>query len=90
MNVWFSTHGVVRRIPELANISSTCIQQVCSLKGSMFSNLEKEVKWTIHVIELIQSSFPNWIPAQQYESAGLSFGLKLEFKTKCEPKVNKL
>ena len=30
--LWFSTHGAVRRIPELANLSSNCIQQVCSLK----------------------------------------------------------
>ena len=46
VNVWFSTHGVVRRIPQLANLSSNCIQQICSLKGSIFPNLDAEAKWT--------------------------------------------
>ena len=76
LNVWFSTHGVVRRIPQLANLSSNCIQQICSLKGAIFANIDDEAKWTAGVIEHVQASFPNWIPAQQYESAGLSFALK--------------
>ena len=73
--LWFSTHGAIRRIPHLANLSSNCIQQICSIKDT-FSSLEAESEWTVAVIESVQRSFPNWIPAQEYESAGLSFALK--------------
>lgn len=76
--LWFSTHGAVRRIPELANLSSNCIQQVCSLKvkhvtipsyfnfifKDVFTNPEEETKWTVSIVEAIQRTFPNWIPAQ--------------------------
>ena len=54
LNVWFSTHGIVRRDAELANLSSNCIQQICSLKGSVFSSIELEAKWTIDIIQLLQ------------------------------------
>ena len=60
LNVWFSTHGIVRRDPELANLSSNCIQQICSLKGAVFTSIEMEAKWTIDIIELLQE----WLETQ--------------------------
>jgi len=75
VNLWFSTHGIVRRSEKLAAISSACIQQVCSMKD-IFGSPAAERDWTKATIESIQRSFPNWCPAQRYESAGLSYALK--------------
>ena len=75
VTLWFSTHGIVRRSEKLAALSSACIQQVCSMKD-IFGSIEAERDWTKATVESIQRTFPNWIPAQRYESAGLSYGLK--------------
>ena len=64
LKVWFSAHGLVRRSPELGSISSSCIQQICSLKGSCLHEHEVEAKWAANMIELFQGSLPNWMPAQ--------------------------
>ena len=71
VTLWFSTHGIVRRSEKLAALSSSCIQQVCSMKD-IFGSPQAERDWTKATIESIQRTFPNWIPAQRYESAGLS------------------
>ena len=42
----------------------------------IFGSIEAERDWTKATVESIQRTFPNWIPAQRYESAGLSYGLK--------------
>lgn len=30
----------------------------------MFTSPEEETKWTVSIVEAIQRTFPNWIPAQ--------------------------
>ena len=64
LKVWFASHGIVRRSPELGSISASCIQQICSMKGSCLHEHETEAQWAAAMIELFRGNLPNWMPAQ--------------------------